>query len=107
VVIYFNRHLRFFFGRQARIGLRQTAAGVPLHAYWVTRRGQAADFETVLEMPPPAPPRIMAVATALSRTMRLGSPGPEPILDAGAPALVPASWFVLRRTERPAAAPRP
>jgi hypothetical protein len=101
---YFNRHLPYFSGRRTRIGVRRAAAEVPVGAYWVTRRSQTAGFETVLEVPPAPPPRVLAVATALSRVARLGRPGPEPILDAGAPSLAPASWFVLRRTDPPAAA---
>jgi hypothetical protein len=113
VGIYFNRHLPYFSGRQTRIGLRRSAELVPVGAYWVTRRSDAAGFETALEMPPRVEPlagAVSATSTQLYRILRLGRPGPEPILDAGAPALVPASWFLLRREpaafSSPVGAPR-
>ena len=110
--IYFNRHLPYFFGRRTRIGFLRSPAGpafsqrelndvvadVPAGGSWVTRRSEAPGFETVVEVPPRPEPRIVAISTALSRVMRLGNAGSEPLLDAGAPPRLPESWFVLRRT---------
>lgn len=102
VGIYFNRHLPYFSGRHTRINVVRDPAAVPMGADWVTRRTSARGFETVLELPAAPRPRILATATALSRTMRLGRPAPDPLLDVGAPLFEPQPWFVLRRTEAPA-----
>jgi len=105
VGIYFNRHLPYFAGRRTRIGVVHSPEDVPVGADWVTRRTAARGFDTLLEMPAAPVPRILAVASALSRMMRLGRPLPDPILDAGAPLFEPQPWFVLRRTEAPPPAP--
>jgi hypothetical protein len=103
VGIYFNRHLPYFTGRRTRIGVVRDHAQVPVGADWVTRRTAAKGFVTLLEMPPVPEPRILAISTELSRMMRLGRPLPEPILDAGAPLFEAQPWFILRRTDPPAA----
>jgi hypothetical protein len=66
----------------------------------VTRRSGFPGFDRVAEVHPGPQPRVVAVSTSLSRIPRLGGAGSEPLIDAGAPPLVPESWFVLRRTAR-------
>jgi hypothetical protein len=102
--VFFNWHSARFLGRPRFMWSARDVARVPAGHYLVSRAADVPGFDTLAVVAAPPAPRIVSIATIVSRWARLGAGGPPPPVDAGAPGVAPESWYVLRR-RGPAGAP--